>query len=156
MTNEELTMSNEEAKEIIIQERDSLKANPAVKVENCLYEAFDVAIKALEQQPCEDCISREAVFEQINDWQKDEFLSVTNPLYYLHKRINSLPSVTSQQKATGSWVEKQVVDNEEVEIEQWQSARCSKCDKYHTTPYAYFFYDYNYCPICGARMEVDG
>ena len=47
MTNE---MSNEEAKEIIIQERDSLKANPAVKVENCLYEAFDVAIRALEQQ----------------------------------------------------------------------------------------------------------
>jgi len=49
MTNEELTMSNEEAKEIIIQERDSLKANPIVNVEDCLYEAFDVAIKALEQ-----------------------------------------------------------------------------------------------------------
>ena len=42
-------MTNEEAKKIIIQERDSLKANSAVKVENCLYEAFDTAIKALEQ-----------------------------------------------------------------------------------------------------------
>lgn len=123
-----------------------------------LGQALDMAIKALEQQPCEDCISREAVFEQINDWQKDEFLSVTNPLYYLHKRINSLSSVTPKQKATGSWVEKQVVDNEEVEIEQWQSARCSKCDKYHTTPYSYYFDDFNYCPNCGSYNggEKDG
>lgn len=44
-------MTNEESKEIIIKERDSLKANPIVQVEDCLYEAFDVAIKALEQQP---------------------------------------------------------------------------------------------------------
>lgn len=42
-------MTNSEAKEIIIKERDSLKANPIVKVEDCLYEAYDVATKALEQ-----------------------------------------------------------------------------------------------------------
>lgn len=42
-------MINKEAREIIIEERDSLKANPMVKVEDCLYEAFDLAIKALEQ-----------------------------------------------------------------------------------------------------------
>lgn len=41
-------MTNKEAKEIIIKERDSLKANPMVKVEDCLYEAFDMAIKALD------------------------------------------------------------------------------------------------------------
>ena len=56
-------MSNEKAKEIIIQERDSLKANPRVKVENCLYEAFDVAIKALEfmaecEKRCEESFTR--------------------------------------------------------------------------------------------------
>lgn len=44
-------MTNSEAREIIIKERDSLKANPMVKVEDCLYEAFDVVIKVLEQQP---------------------------------------------------------------------------------------------------------
>ena len=42
-------MTDKEAREIIIEERDSLKANPIVKVEDCLYEAFDLAIKALEQ-----------------------------------------------------------------------------------------------------------
>ena len=66
-----------------------------------------------------------------------------------------LPSVIPQKKLTGSWVEKQVVDNEEVEVEQWQSARCSNCDKYHTTPYSYYFDDYKYCPNCGSKMEVE-
>lgn len=44
-------MTAEEAKEIIIKERDSLKANPMLIVEDCLYEAYDMAIKALEQEP---------------------------------------------------------------------------------------------------------
>lgn len=46
---EVMRMTDKEAREIIIEERDSLKANPMVKVEDCLYEAFDLAIKALEQ-----------------------------------------------------------------------------------------------------------
>lgn len=44
-------MTNEEAKEIIIKERDSLRANPMVEVEDCLYEAFDMAIEALKRIP---------------------------------------------------------------------------------------------------------
>lgn len=43
-------MLREEARKTIIKERDSLRANPMVKVEDCLYEAFNVAIKALEQE----------------------------------------------------------------------------------------------------------
>ena len=58
----------------------------------------DRILKALEQQPCTDCISREAVLEQIDDWRKNEFLRVTNPLHYLRKRISSLPSVAPQPK----------------------------------------------------------
>lgn len=43
-------------------------------------------------------------------------------------------------------------------IEEWQSARCSNCGKYHTTPYLYYFKKYDYCPSCGAYMggETDG
>ena len=55
-------MTNEEAKEIIIKERDSSKANPIVKVEDCLYEALDMAIKALEQTrwiPCTERLPKE-------------------------------------------------------------------------------------------------
>lgn len=61
-------------------------------------EALDMAIKALEQQPCGDAISRQAVLEQTYNWSKDEFLRVTNPFDYLRKRINSLPPVNPQPK----------------------------------------------------------
>lgn len=53
-------------------------------------------IKALEQQPCNDAISRQEVLDQIYLWSKDEFLRVTNPFDYLRKRINSLSTVTAE------------------------------------------------------------
>ena len=139
-------------------------------------EAIDMAIKALEQQPCEDCISRaEALRHSHIEYDDDgeghrvvyvedieglpsvtaKGVTITDFADKCRECGNIKSSITPQQKVTGSWVEKQVVDNEEVEIEQWQSARCSKCDKYHTTPYSYYFDDYKYCPNCGARMEAD-
>ena len=50
-------MTNEEARRILIQNTESLKANPLVTVDDCLYEALDMAIKALEQQQrdCKTC-----------------------------------------------------------------------------------------------------
>lgn len=58
-----------------------------------------------------------------------------------------------QQPKVGEWLEKEV--NSDKVIEEWQSARCSVCDKYHTTPYMYYFSNYKFCPNCGARMEVE-
>ena len=52
----------------------------------------------------------------------------------------------------GKWEECQVFDNDDGIIDQWQSARCSVCDKYHTTPYMYYFDYFNFCPNCGAKM----
>jgi len=57
-----------------------------------------------------------------------------------------------QQSKMGRWLEKEV--NSDIAIEEWQSSRCSVCDKYHTTPYMYYFSEYNYCPNCGAKMEA--
>jgi len=54
--------------------------------------------RLLEQQPCDDCISRQAVLDQTYLWSKDEFLRVTNPFDYLRKKINSLSPVTPQSK----------------------------------------------------------
>ena len=59
------------------------------------------------------------------------------------------------ESKSGEWKEKEtfcVTDDDPI-IPQWQSARCSECGKYHTTPYMYYFNDYNYCPNCGARMK---
>lgn len=60
-------------------------------------EDVDEIIKALEQEPCDDAISRQEVLDQTYLWSKDEFLRVTNPFDYLRKRINSLPPVTPQE-----------------------------------------------------------
>ena len=52
-------------------------------------EAFDMAIKALETQPCEDCISREAVikiFGEVHPMDYNTQAYITN--------IQNLPSVT--------------------------------------------------------------
>ncbi len=54
---------------------------------------------------------------------------------------------------TGSWLERQVMGWSAHDINELQSARCSACGKYHTTPYMYYFNDFAYCPNCGVRMR---
>ena len=51
----------------------------------------------------------------------------------------------------GTWKEKSVISADK--LVSLQSARCSVCGKYHTTPYMYYFDDFNYCPNCGADMR---
>ena len=67
--------------------------------------------------------------------------------------LEDIPSVDVVERKRGEWKEKEVVDYEETTITQWQSACCSVCGKYHTTPYMYYFDDFNFCPNCGCRMK---
>lgn len=54
----------------------------------------------------------------------------------------------------GKWEEKETHLNEnDCSITEWQSAKCSNCGKYHTTPYMYYFNNFTYCPNCGADMR---
>ena len=57
----------------------------------------------------------------------------------------------AEERKKGEWEEKTVFD--EPGLNQYQSARCSACGLYHTTPYSYYFYHYKYCPYCGAEMR---
>ena len=68
--------------------------------------------------------------------------------YYAKFMVASAPTI---ERKTGEWEEREVSSDKV--IDEWQSARCSVCGKYHTTPYMYFFDDFNFCPNCGARME---
>ena len=67
------------------------------------------------------------------------------------RQILELLSVQPERKR-GHWIDK-TVDHGENIIEEWQSAKCSACGRYHTTPYMYYFSDYRYCPSCGAKLE---
>ena len=85
-------MTKEEAIKRLKQARSTIQ--PFLYVD----EAIDYAINALEQEPCDDAISRQAVLDQTYLWSKDEFLRTTIPFDYLRKRINSLPSATPKSK----------------------------------------------------------
>lgn len=52
----------------------------------------------------------------------------------------------------GKWVERKVIEDGK-KIKEWQSAKCSVCGKYHTTPYLYNFDDFDYCPNCGVDFR---
>lgn len=110
-----------------------------------------------EQEPCGDCISREALLAKIDEERKYLLALKMDGaehivVHHARRIIEDIPSVTPQPK-TGRWSEKEV--NSETAIMVWQSARCSVCDRYHTTPYMYYFDNYKFCPNCGARMGVE-
>lgn len=71
----------------------------------------------------------------------------------IEKIVNKIAEV--KPVVRGEWKECEIVQErgDEPIIDEWQSARCSVCGKYHTTPYMYFFDHFNYCPNCGAKME---
>lgn len=53
----------------------------------------------------------------------------------------------------GKWEEYQKLDADIVG--ELQSAKCSICGRYHTTPYMHSYDYYKYCPHCGAIMEIE-
>ena len=105
-------------------------------------EALDMAIKALEQQPCEDCISREAVLDILKDkWNM--FSDANDAIQESIDTIEALSPVTPQPKI-GEWV-KTFEPNEAEPFILWE---CSNC---HKTVIGSMKSDY--CPNCGARMK---
>lgn len=139
-------MTAEEAVEILKYERDN-DIFVATEYREKLHEALTKAIKALEQQPCEDCISRQAVIDFIIDNYGVGFNSLTNGIR------DYLPSVTPE-RPKGRWIfcyGNRGKDNVE---------KCSCCKSYwkEAVIYRYDTREYlrmrlNYCPNCGAEME---
>ena len=68
---------------------------------------------------------------------------------------DALSALPSADAVHGEWEDREVFNDTDDDhiVEEWQSARCSVCGKYHTTPYMYYFDDFNFCPNCGARMK---
>lgn len=113
-----------------------------------LIEALEMAIKALEQEPCEDAISRQAVFDALdnhkysNEFCKKHHIDWSINLSMAHIAVNDLPPVTPRQKY-GKWI-KQTLS---VKPFGEDTVLCDQCA---------FMTDkdsmYNYCPNCGAKM----
>ncbi len=107
--------------------------------------------KLTEKQPCEDCISRQAVIKHIcesKECYKDECKGRLYKRCFDLQWIYDLPSVTPQPKI-GHWEYVQYDSNPN--IGNWHCSECRGiCTEMHSIEDAY-----NYCPNCGAKMEVE-
>jgi hypothetical protein len=111
-----------------------------------IIEALDMAIEALEQQPCDDAISREAVDKYI--------IKLMSGYLYEEERerleefsayIWELPSVTPT-RPKGRWLEQQ-----DIHKHHYGWSFCSECGAFLMSSDGA-----NYCSCCGSKMEVDG
>ena len=118
-----------------------------------IIENLEAISKALNQEPCEDCISRQALIEKATSWDKhfadsERCVSLTD--------IQGAPPVTPQPKR-GKWI---VSDTKEegYDIGGYKSwyiqIRCSNCHFIKTAIEGHTA-QYNFCPMCGARMDAE-
>jgi len=101
---------------------------------------YDAAIKALEQQPCEDAISRQAVLEGLASIAKakaksDAQKSMMGRTMFFVER---LPSVSTEK--TGRWITTRTFMHDG----EYYCNKC-KCDAPNNEKW-------DYCPNCGAKM----
>ena len=130
-------MTREEAISILKQYIDY--NNPDTPNFYTMEEAIEVVIKALEQEPCTDAISRQAVLERAINAPIAKVMTEDKVIYrkiVFADEIENIPPVTPAEKV-GHWI-----DHQE---DRWIYAKCSECETIHDTRT-------NYCPNCGSRM----
>ena len=102
-------------------------------------------LETLEQQSCEDCISRQAVLDIINfedEWlfdSKSHNADTKIAFSAIKYKISELPSVTPE-RPKGKWIE---------DTQTGFKIRCSECGARN------FGADRAYCPRCGRQMKGD-
>lgn len=107
-----------------------------------------------KQEPCEDCISREAVEEMIKAempergmWEIEgdkEKETVCEVCVDLMQKLSELPPVTPQQK-TAHLINLEKTKYKGLVLPFWGRYECSECGNHGQ-------YNFNFCPNCGARM----
>lgn len=99
----------------------------------------------LEQQPCEDCISRNQAILATYGFERYTGIDEA-PIEYVGTILRNLPSVTPKP-IIGRWLE--VIENTDSlgRKKNWHY-KCSICGNEDSG-----WGEYNYCPICGAEMK---
>lgn len=98
----------------------------------------DELAREKEAEPCEDAISRDAVWAKITNGAYS-LESLEQFIDRISKEVEAMPSVTPKQKA-GKWI---VLGRDDPDCLFY---RCSECHMKITLKF-------NYCPNCSAKME---
>lgn len=114
--------------------------------EDTVYVERDDVLKALEQEPCEDAVSRKDLYNALYDRFHDEdspnnITEVT--LGSVRNFVKGFPSVTPKPK-TGHWIK---VTNGRGGHE------CNLCHEYAPSYQSGKEYLTKYCPNCGVKMQ---
>ena len=135
MTLEEI----KEAVEVIKAYRQMLTDSVSNQIDGDI-EAFDIAIEAMERESCGDCVSRQAV-----DEIKELMTDINGDTVYAVRMsdIRQLPSVNPQPKV-GHWI---YTGDDLTE----GMLKCSECGEEIDVSESY----YDFCPVCGAKMEEE-
>jgi hypothetical protein len=118
--------------------------------EKCIREEI-AKLPSVTPQPCEDCVSRRAVYEILNDAY---FLKIDDGAA-LQESVRQLPPVTPQQKM-GKWkafTHSAYRGNDEDGEPIWREVTVYHCDLCNRRTVI----KEKYCPNCGCKMqEVNG
>lgn len=100
--------------------------------------AFKMAVKALEQEPCEDAISRQAVIKHLHNEYHGMISDESMKIYEIINMLKEQPPVTPKPK-TGHW--NRITDRTGHLV--WECDKCGWVQRFNT----------NYCPDCGKKMQ---
>lgn len=111
-------------------------------------EALEMAIKALEQEPCKDCVDRHSVDLLACRYLKEP----TDNHVRFYEDFLDLPSVTPI-RPKGHWIERELVGD----VFKFKDSRkiliCSNCKMGIAKEILGMS---NFCPNCGIKMESEG
>jgi hypothetical protein len=102
-----------------------------------LYEPICMAIKALEQEPSGDLISREAVEDALYEYSENNDVNYN---LIITEYIDTIPPVNPQEPKTGKWIK--YPHNSGIVV-------CNQCKGIRRDCRVGYT---NYCNKCGARM----
>ena len=134
-------MTSEEA----IMELKRFSGTTQLRLSANFWEALNMAIKALEQEPCEDAVSRRAVLNTLDSTDKflDETRTVESYKTLLEECYKNLPPVTPA-RPKGHWIYGYTFPD-------GQYRKCSVCKELVKVVAG----DGNFCGHCGAKMESE-
>ena len=107
------------------------------------YSEVEEIVSALEQEPCDDAVSREAVIE----WLKaKDIIKMSSQEEMARKELKALPTVRPKEK-TRHWIEHNTGHNR-----YYSCSECSCLAPNTEVADGVIWKLSKYCPDCGARM----